>query len=162
MGQDGEQESAGGEETDSGHVELVGELQSPTQEEIGDDGNRWVSVGLEPLDNWVAELGQGVDDGDVASVADVPDVLYAWREVRVWRQREDQGLDGWVQGEKRVESWEVLGGDQHGDGYVSEGELVGQIEDWQEVALCWVWEHQDVWLAGAGAGHGLWSVGVFL
>lgn len=82
-------ESAGGEESESGNVDSVGQSQSPAEEEIGEDGNRWVRVGSEPLDNGFLEIGQGIDYGNVAVVSEVLDVFDAGRYFRVRRKGED-------------------------------------------------------------------------
>ncbi|PON79792.1 hypothetical protein PanWU01x14_010240 [Parasponia andersonii] len=66
-----------GEEGDPGDINPAGQVECPPEEEVGDKGNRGIWVGLEPLDNGVLELAEGVDDGDVSGVADVPDILDA-------------------------------------------------------------------------------------
>lgn len=65
------------------------ELLSPTEEEIGDECYRRVTVGCEPVDNFWLEFGEGVDEGVVSSVADLTDVLCASGDVRVGREWEN-------------------------------------------------------------------------
>lgn len=67
----------------------MGESKSPTEEEIRDDGNRWVRMGVEPLDNMFLEVGQGVDDGNMSVVSDVSGVFDTGRQVRVGRKWKD-------------------------------------------------------------------------
>ena len=85
----GGQKGTGGEENDSGNVELVGEAESPAQEEVGDDGDWWRRVGSEPVEKRVVEVGEGSHDGEVSGVANVSDVLDAMGEVRVGRERKE-------------------------------------------------------------------------
>ncbi|KAI4314040.1 hypothetical protein L6164_026983 [Bauhinia variegata] len=98
-------------------TELVGELQGPSQEEIGDEGNGRRRVRLEPVDNRILEFRQGVDDGVVSFVADFSDVLYTRGQFGVRREGENKCLNGgWVGGEQRIEDGEIFGGDDDGDG----------------------------------------------
>ena len=68
---------------------MAGQLRSPPKEEIGNDGNRGIRVGLEPLNNGILKFGQGTDEGVVTGVADISNILYTGRQQRVWRERED-------------------------------------------------------------------------
>lgn len=56
------------------------------------------------------------------------------------------GRRGWPAGKGRtrvrIEDREVFGGDEDGDGEAAEGEVVGQVEKWEDVALGWVGEDQ--------------------
>ena len=54
--EEGGQEGGAGLKGEPGDAELGGELVSPAEEEIGDEGHRGVTVGPEPLDDWGLEL----------------------------------------------------------------------------------------------------------
>lgn len=87
----------------------------PAEEEIGEDGNRWIRGGVEPVDDWVLELGECVDDGKISMVSDVFDVFYAGGNGRVGWEGKDEGLDV-RRREKWFEDREIFGGDQDGNG----------------------------------------------
>ncbi|CAN6549336.1 unnamed protein product [Malus baccata var. baccata] len=56
-------------------LSLAGQGQGPAEEEVGDDGGRGVGVGVEPVDDGVVEVGEGVDNGEIAAGANILDVL---------------------------------------------------------------------------------------
>ena len=86
-------------------------------------------MGFEPLEDWILELGESDDNGEVAELAEFLDVFHAGREGGVRREREEEGVNGGgVGGEERVECGEVIGGDDDGDGEGSESELVSEVE----------------------------------
>lgn len=89
MVKDGDKESSGAVENDPGDSELRGEAVGPAEEEIGEDGNRWVGVGVEPVGDGFLEFAESRHDRDVTVVADVLDVLDAGRDGRVVGERED-------------------------------------------------------------------------
>lgn len=61
-------------------------------------------MGVEPVDNRVVKLGESVDDGNVAMVANVLDVLNPRWEGGVVRKFWDKGFDtSGVGGEERFE-----------------------------------------------------------
>lgn len=55
---------------------------SPTKEEIRDECNRGIRVGVKPVDNWSLEIGEGVNERIVSSVTDMTDIFcilrYFW------------------------------------------------------------------------------------
>lgn len=72
---------------------------SPSEEEIGDEGDRGVRVGGEPLNNLWFEFRECVDEGVVSGVADITDVFCTGGDVWVGREWEDKCLDGvWMRG----------------------------------------------------------------
>lgn len=58
MVKNGGQESSCGEKRDLGDAQFVGEVVGPAEEEIGDDGDGGIRVGVEPVGNWVLELSE--------------------------------------------------------------------------------------------------------
>lgn len=84
-----DQESSGRKEGYSGDFESVGEAESVAEKEIRDESHRGVGVGVEPLENRVVEIGEGVDDGEVAVGTEILDVLYARGYFGVRRKWED-------------------------------------------------------------------------
>ncbi|KAI6676932.1 hypothetical protein NL676_037728 [Syzygium grande] len=127
-----------------GDAELVGQVEGPAEEEVGEDGQWRIGVGGEPLGEGEVEGGEGGHDVDVAGVTDVADVLDARRELGVGREGEDEGVDGGVGGEERVKEGEVLGSDQDGEGESAEGELVREVQVRKHVALRRVGKQQYV------------------
>lgn len=113
-------------------------------------------MGPEPSDQRVVEPTEGSDEGEEERRCQVVDVLSAGRELGARREGENEGLDGGVDGEELVEVREVFGGDDDGDGDsagVVGGDLVGQVQEWYHVALCWEWE--DQYMGGSSSGcHG--------
>lgn len=81
--EDGDEERADAVEGEPGDAELGGELVSPSEEEIGDEGHRGVRVGGEPLDNGLLEFGECIDEGVVSSVADLTEIFCTCRNVWV-------------------------------------------------------------------------------
>lgn len=62
---------------------MAGKLEGPSEEEIRDNGDRGRRVGLEPLDYWDLKLRESADEGIVSSVAELPDVFDAGRDLGV-------------------------------------------------------------------------------
>lgn len=89
MVEHGDEESSGAVENNPRDSELCSEAVGPAEEEIGEDGHRWVRVGVEPLDDGILELAESGHDRNVAVVTDVFDVLDAGRNGRVVREREN-------------------------------------------------------------------------
>lgn len=93
------EEGSDGVKRDPGDGELRGELVSPAEEEIGDEGCRGVRVGGEPVDYLGLEFGEGIDEGVVSGVADLTNVFCSGGDFGVRREWEDEGLDGvWMGG----------------------------------------------------------------
>lgn len=112
-----------GVEGDSGNAELVGEVMGPAEEEIRDYGDRRRRMGVEPLEDGVVKLGESVDEGKVAMVADVLEVLNPRREGWVVRKIEDKGFErSGMGGEEGIEKGQVLGSDEQGEEEVGVGE----------------------------------------
>lgn len=82
-------ESSGRVENDPRDSEVVSDVVSPPEEEIGEEGGGGIRVGGAPLDYGISELTEGGHDGDVAVVADIFDVFDAGREGWVGREREN-------------------------------------------------------------------------
>ena len=80
-------------------------------------------MGVEPVENRAVKLGESVDDGNVAEVADVLNVLNPGWEGGVERKFQDKGFDtSGVGGEERVEEGQVLGSDDQCEGQVEVSE----------------------------------------
>lgn len=58
MVKNGGQESTGREKRDLGDAQFGGQVVGPAEEEIGDDGNGGIKVGVEPVGNWVLKVGE--------------------------------------------------------------------------------------------------------
>lgn len=52
---------------------------SPTKEEIRDECNRGVRVGVKPVDDWSLEFGEGVNERIVSGVTDITDIFCTFR-----------------------------------------------------------------------------------
>lgn len=52
---------------------------SPTKEEIRDECNRGIRVSVKPVDNWILEIGEGVNERVVSGVTDITDILCTFR-----------------------------------------------------------------------------------
>ena len=80
-------------------------------------------MGVEPVENRVVRLGKSVDDGNVAMVADVLDVLNPRWKGGVVRKFQDKCFDTTrVSGEEMIEEGWVLRSDDEGEGQVGVGE----------------------------------------
>lgn len=91
--EDGGEEGSDAVKRDPGDVELGGELVSPAEEEIVDEGCRRLRVCGEPVDYLGLEFGEGIDEGVVSGVADLTNMFYSGGDFGVRREWEDEGLD---------------------------------------------------------------------
>lgn len=68
---------------------------------------------------------------------------------------EGEGLDGGEFGEEGGEQSKVRWGYNDCQREVLEGEMVGEVEERDDVALCWEGDEEDMWWpAWLGHGHG--------
>lgn len=118
----------------------------PAAEDVGNHCHRRRGERTEPAAKWVLEFGEGEHHGPETGRREVLGVLGAGGDAGVCGKRKDERRDGErVGGKKRRENREVFGGDDDGNGEETGGcKVVGQVQDWDHVALCRIRNHQDV------------------
>lgn len=67
-------------------------MLGPAKEEIREEGNRGLRVGLKPLDYLMVEFTEGVDDEDISGISNVLDVFDGGRERGVVREGKNKGM----------------------------------------------------------------------
>lgn len=75
---------------------------------------------------------------------------------------EGEGLDGGGFGEERREQRKIRGGHENSEKEVLEGELVGEVEEGDDVSLSWEGDEEDMRRPLPWLSHGVWALRWYL